>query len=224
MKAILFDLDGTLLNRDASVSVFVEKQYERLHNYVGHISKQQYTRRFTELDQRGYVWKDKVYAQLVQEFALTTITSEQLLEDYVQHFKYSCVAFPNLVEMLASLKRAGYKLGMITNGFGQFQMDNIRALQIESFFDVILVSEWEGLKKPDERIFLKALEQLQVAPCASIFVGDHPENDVKAARYVGMKGVWKKDAGWHDVLADAVIEDLLELLPVLETFKEGATN
>ena len=84
MKAILFDLDGTLLNRDASVKVFVEKQYERLHNYVGHIEKQQYTERFIELDQRGYVWKDKVYAQLVQEFALTTITSEQLLEDYLQ--------------------------------------------------------------------------------------------------------------------------------------------
>ena len=224
MKAILFDLDGTLLNRDASVKVFVEKQYERLYSALGYIPKERYTERFIELDQRGYVWKDKVYAQLVQEFGLTTITSEQLLEDYLQQFQYSCVAFPNLMEMLEALKQAGYKLGMITNGFGQFQMDNIKALQIESFFDVILVSEWEGLKKPDARIFLKALEQLQVAPCESIFVGDHPENDVKAAKNVGMKGVWKKDAGWHAVLSDAVIEDLLELLSVLETFKEEATN
>ncbi|WP_274308477.1 HAD family hydrolase [Solibacillus daqui] len=220
MKAILFDLDGTLLNRDASVKVFVEKQYERLHNYVGHIPKEQYTERFIELDQRGYVWKDKVYAQLVQEFAITNITSEQLLEDYLHEFKYSCVAFPNLIELLEALKKAHYKLGIITNGYGQFQMDNIKALQIEHYFDVILVSEWEGMKKPDERIFLKAVGQLQVTPSESVFVGDHPENDVKAARRIGMKGVWKKDDQWDDVLADAVIEDLLELLPVLEKIRK----
>lgn len=91
MKAILFDLDGTLLNRDASVKVFVEKQYERLQDVVGHISKQRYIERFIELDQRGYVWKDKVYAQIVQEFAITKMTAEQLLEDYLHEFKYSCV-------------------------------------------------------------------------------------------------------------------------------------
>ncbi|MEK4701553.1 HAD family hydrolase [Solibacillus sp. FSL R7-0668] len=220
MKAILFDLDGTLLNRDASVKVFVEKQYERLQDVVGHISKQRYIERFIELDQRGYVWKDKVYAQIVQEFAITKMTAEQLLEDYLHEFKYSCVAFPNLLKMLESLKNAHYRLGIITNGYGQFQMDNIKALQIEHYFDIILVSEWEGMKKPDERIFLKALNQLQVAPCESVFVGDHPENDVRAAKQVGMKGIWKKDAGWEEVLADVVIEDLLELVPVLENFEK----
>ncbi|HEY4623470.1 MAG TPA: HAD family hydrolase [Solibacillus sp.] len=220
MKAILFDLDGTLLNRDASVKVFVEKQYERLQDVVGHISKQRYIERFIELDQRGYVWKDKVYAQIVQEFAITKMTTEQLLQDYLDEFKYSCVAFPNLLEMLESLKNAHYRLGIITNGYGQFQMDNIKALQIEHYFDIILVSEWEGMKKPDERIFLKALNQLQVAPCESVFVGDHPENDVRAAKQVGMKGIWKKDAGWEEVLADVVIEDLLELVPVLENFEK----
>lgn len=187
---------------------------------MGHISKQRYIERFIELDQRGYVWKDKVYAQIVQEFAITKMTAEQLLQDYLYEFKYSCVAFPNLVEMLESLKNAHYRLGIITNGYGQFQMDNIKALQIEHYFDIILVSEWEGIKKPDERIFLKALDQLQVAPGESVFVGDHPENDVRAAKQVGMKGIWKKDAGWDEVLADVVIEDLLELVPVLESFEK----
>lgn len=59
-KAILLDFDGTLLNRNASVKVFVEKYYERLHKCVGHIVKEQYVERFIELDQRGYVWKDNV--------------------------------------------------------------------------------------------------------------------------------------------------------------------
>ena len=39
MKAALFDLDGTLLNRDASIELFIEQQYERLKSVFGSISK-----------------------------------------------------------------------------------------------------------------------------------------------------------------------------------------
>jgi putative hydrolase of the HAD superfamily len=51
---------------------------------------------------------------------------------------------------------------MITNGIGKFQMDNIKALGIEKYFKTILVSEWEGFKKPDPNIFFRALKQLHV--------------------------------------------------------------
>lgn len=43
-------------------------------------------RRFIELDNRGYVWKDKVYQQLVNEFEITDITWEELLQDYLNQF------------------------------------------------------------------------------------------------------------------------------------------
>ena len=59
IKAALFDLDGTLLNRDASVQLFIEQQYERLKAVLGCIPKEQYITRFIQLDKRGYVWKDK---------------------------------------------------------------------------------------------------------------------------------------------------------------------
>jgi len=105
---------------------------------------------------------------------------------------------------------------MITNGFGQFQMDNIKALEIEKFFDVILVSEWEGMKKPNPQLFMSALEKLHVLPYESIFLGDHPENDVKGAQDVGMKGIWKRDFQWDFVEADAIIDDLLELPAIID--------
>lgn len=76
---------------------------------------------------------------------------------------------------------------------------------------MILVSEWEGIKKTDPEIFKKALEKLDVPPEQSIFVGDHPKNDVKAAQSIGMKGIWKKDLQWNDVEADFTINDLMEL-------------
>ncbi|WP_332698175.1 HAD family hydrolase [Halalkalibacter lacteus] len=216
IKAVIFDLDGTLLYRDASVQKFIDNQYDRLNKWVGHIPKGKYTSRFIELDCRGYVWKDKVYQQLVNEFNITGITWESLLQDYLEQFKNSCVPFPNLNSMLKGLKSKSIKLGIITNGKGQFQMDNIKALGIEKYFETIIVSEWAGLKKPDPQIFKKALEQLNVSPNESMYVGDHPENDVRAAQKVGMKGIWKKDSQWNNVETDFIIDDLGELPLIIE--------
>jgi putative hydrolase of the HAD superfamily len=212
IKAVLFDLDGTLLDRDESVKKFIDDQYDRLHRIVGHILRETYIKRFIVLDKRGYVWKDKVYQRLVEEFQITAMTWEELLQDYLSEFKNHCVPFPNLISTLDKLKSRDIRLGMITNGRGQFQLDNIRALGIEKYFDTILISEWEGIKKPDPEIFKRALKQLKIAAHQSIFVGDHPENDVKAAQNVGMKGVWKKDPQWESAEADYIVDDLAELL------------
>lgn len=218
IKAVLFDLDGTLLDRDQSLQLFVNDQYERLNAFLSHIPKEKYVSRFIQLDKRGYVWKDKVYQQLIDEFNITALPWEVLLQDYLNEFKHHCVGFPHIHKILEELKENGFTLGLITNGYGQFQMDNINALQIKKYFDVILVSEWEGIKKPDPQIFINALHKLDVAPSESVFIGDHPENDVKAAQNVGLKGIWKKDKGWNDVQADAVIKDLLELPFIIERF------
>ncbi|MFC7784070.1 MULTISPECIES: HAD family hydrolase [unclassified Rossellomorea] len=212
IQAAIFDLDGTLLNRDASVYEFISNQYERLDKWLRHIPKESYITRFIELDKRGYVWKDEVYKRLIEEFTIPELTWEGLLEDYISEFKHSCVPFPHLHNMLDELKKKNIKLGMITNGFGQFQMDNILALEIKAYFDEILVSEWEGLKKPDPKIFKRALVRLNLKPHECIFIGDHPEYDVYGAQKVGMKGIWKKDPHLsHAESADGVIDDLMEL-------------
>ena len=118
-----------------------------------------------------------------------------------------------------SLSENDLLLGIVTNGYGQFQMNVIKALEIERFFGTILVSEWEGIKKPDPRIFLRAAQQLGVSPYECIFIGDHPVNDVRAAEKAGMKGIWKRDSYWQDVGADCVIEELSELPLIVEKLK-----
>lgn len=220
IKAVVFDLDGTLLDRDASVRKFIEDQYERLHKWLGHIPKRQYVSAFITLDCRGYVWKDKVYQQMITDLKIRKVSWQTLLDDYVERFQNHCIPFPNLLSMLEHLKSNTIRLGMITNGKGQFQMDNIRALGIENYFDTILVSEWEGIKKPQSEIFKRALQQLDVLPSESIYVGDHPENDVEGAKNTGMLGIWKKDKQWKHVEADYVIEDLKEIPLIVHTLNK----
>ena len=102
--AVIFDLDGTLLDRDASLISFVDNQYERWKRYLGHIPKEQYMSRFIDLDCHGYVWKDKVYQQLIEEYHIEA-SWEELLSDYIDGFQHTCIPFGNLLPMLEQLKR-----------------------------------------------------------------------------------------------------------------------
>ncbi|MBT2659608.1 HAD family hydrolase [Bacillus sp. ISL-45] len=215
MEAVFFDFDGTLLDREASLVKFIEEQYERFKPELNKVDKQLYIKRFIELDARGYVWKDKVYSKLLIEMNIAGVTWQELLEDYITNFKHYCTGFQNLHDVLGELKQMGLKMGMISNGKTHFQMANIKALGIEGYFDTILISEAEGLRKPDSRIFQKGLDVLAVSASRSIFVGDHPENDVAASKRVGMMGIWKRDDYWYSAEADYTIEDLSELLKIV---------
>jgi putative hydrolase of the HAD superfamily len=113
--------------------------------------------------------------------------------------------------MLKELKSRSLSLGVITNGKGKLQMDSIEALGIKPYFDTILISEWEGLKKPQPEIFLKAVNSLNLSSGECVFVGDHPENDVRAANAVGMTSIWKRDHLCRQVEADYIINGLDEI-------------
>ncbi|MGE6258285.1 HAD family hydrolase [Heyndrickxia sporothermodurans] len=215
IKAALFDLDGTLLNRDASVEKLIRNQYDRFRESAGHIPKDTYLLRFIELECRGYVWKDKVYQQLVKEFHIHNVSWKELLEDYVTQFQFHCIPFPNLKRLLDILKCEGLALAIISNGIGQFQMNNVIALGIEKYFDNIFISEWEGVKKPNQQIFERAMHKLNVQAIECVFIGDHPENDIKAAHNIGMRTIWKKDNFYENVEADYVVDDLIEIVAII---------
>lgn len=216
IKAVIFDLDGTLLDRDRSLAEFVETQYDRLAEHVQHIPKDLFIDRFIELDAKGYVWKDRVYQQLIKELGIKGIEWQTLLADYVANFKNHCIPFPDLGIMLQKLTQQSFRLGMITNGRGQFQMDNILALGIEGHLEEILISEWEGMAKPDAAIFHKALASLNVSAGEAVYIGDHPQNDIHAAKAVGMKAIWKKGEHWSCQEADGEIAGLNEVPGLVE--------
>jgi putative hydrolase of the HAD superfamily len=217
LRAILFDLDATLLDRETSLHYFVEQQHQRLSQFLAHISRAEYTTRFIELDANGYVWKDRVYEQLITEFKISGITWADLLKDYVSNFHRYCIGFPGLEGMLQTVSQQGYLLGIITNGPDPFQMQNIETLGIRPYFAIILVSGAEGIKKPNPEIFRRALDRLGVIAEEAVFVGDHPKIDIEAAQRVGMKVIWKQSDYWGSCpSADAVCRELVELPGIIE--------
>lgn len=212
LKAVLFDLDGTLLDRDDLVNGLITAQHERFSALLSHIPVADYLRHFIALDQRGYTPKTQVYPQLLRELSLPEHHWEALFADYLAHYHQYSVGFPDMLAMLTTLHESGLRLGIITNGRGDLQTNAIRALEIENFFDVILISEVEGLRKPDSRIFQRALERLDVGADEAVFVGDHPDTDVGGALNAGLKAIWKRDAHWPPpAYADGIVDDLMTL-------------
>ncbi|WP_010289189.1 HAD family hydrolase [Kurthia massiliensis] len=212
IHAVLFDLDGTLFDRASVVQTFISRQHERLNLQC---DRDAYLERFLALDKNGTVWKDKVYTQLVEEFSLP-FSMNALLADYIIHFPEYVVPFPHLEQLLSNLKAQGQKLAIVSNGIGQFQLSVIHALGMEQYFDAILISDWEKLRKPDARLFQRACDKLGVSVEESLFVGDNPEVDIDGAKGAGMLTAWKK-SGDQQVNADYVVDDLLDIETIIQT-------
>ncbi|MFC4410448.1 HAD family hydrolase [Chungangia koreensis] len=217
IRAIVFDLDGTLLNREESLLRFAEDQYDRLHTQFGGLSKQEFVTNLIEMDCRGYVWKDEVYRRMVSKFGFS-ISWEELLTDYKENFYRHCVPFSNMGEMFEGLK--GFRLGMITNGLQDVQFSNIKALGLDRLLDVILISESEGVAKPDLEIFKRAAERLGVQTDECVFVGDHPDKDIRAAQNAGMQAVWKRDPNYEAPEVNYIVEDLVEVVSILNRINQ----
>ncbi len=216
IQAVIFDLDGTLLNRQLSLQRFITGQYQRFFNDLQPVSLPDYSRRFITLDNDGYVSKDVVYQQLLQEFEITTVTWRQLFDDYLVFFPDHCIAYPDTTVMLNNLNKQGYLIGLISNGASDFQRANLEALGIVHYFNHILISEDIGIKKPDPLIFNYFLEKCALDAHATVYIGDHPVNDVYGAQQVGMNVIWKRNGSTRRPPCTDWIDDWSELGTLLQ--------
>jgi putative hydrolase of the HAD superfamily len=215
--AVLFDLDGTLLDRETSVRNCIQDQFARFSDRLGSVSMGEFLALFGTLDQRGYVPKTVVYERMRAELGFSLPLSRALTDDYFLSYPRFCAGFRNMAQTLKTLRDRGIKLAIVTNASVSFQTSAIQALRIEHMFDAIVISEAEGVRKPDRRIFDLTLARLGVAPADAVFEGDHPEIDIRGAQGAGMRAIWKRGDYWGAcTFANAVIEELEELPGVLD--------
>lgn len=218
ITAALFDLDGTLFDRDAALRAFAAAQHARFRAAWPNVSQEYYVAHLLALDQRGAVWKDRVYQALVQETGANGVTWGELLADYEAGFPAHGQAFPFAREVLATLRERGFRLALITNGLTRLQSRVLRALALEDYFEAVLISEAEGVRKPAPEIFLRALRRLHARPEQAVMIGDNPVADIASARAVGLRTVWKPDPPSlaASVSADATLRCLSELPALLD--------
>ena len=217
IHAVLFDLDGTLLDRASSLELFLNQQYDRFAVPLSDIDRGIYIRTIMELDRHGHVPNPEVYALAQGRLHLSSELSAALLNDFKTIFPSQAIPFSGMHEMLKSLSSMSLALGLVTNGSVQSQRPKIEALRIADYFGVLLISEEQGVRKPDPEIYRRAMRKLDSTPANTVFIGDHPEADIAGAARLGLKTIWKRNDCWPAPRqADGVI-DGLEEIPALIT-------
>jgi putative hydrolase of the HAD superfamily len=218
-RAILFDLDDTLNDRQATLKIFVEHFLQEFASKLEPISFDDLLLEYQRVDAGGYRPRDQVHAMLAESLPwLEPIKPLTLVTFWYGLFPKLSVPMPHARETLIALQSRGIKLGLVTNGKTRVQQQKLETLGLQEFFDPILISEHLGIKKPDSRIFEIALEHWELEPAHVWMVGDHPVNDVLGARGAGLTGVWLKNANhvWPNTIERGLeIEALPELLGLL---------
>ena len=213
--AILFDLDGTLLDRDASIEPFLREQCKR--SKLDHLPFEKYRDRFIELDEHGYGDKQRVFQTLTTEFAIP-MTADELVTDFRRNAWKNCQTFAGAVRVLEQLRSRGHKLGIVTNGSVESQRAKLLDADLVARVDEVLISEEEQLRKPDKQIFVLAAGRLGVSAGECVFVGDNPEIDIVGAHNAGMETVWFKSylpwAGSLAIVPGHTVTTLAELLSI----------
>ncbi|HZJ08463.1 MAG TPA: HAD family hydrolase, partial [Trueperaceae bacterium] len=189
VRAVLFDLDGTLINRLPTLLAYLPKQFLSYAPPARHDETVSYVRRFLELDADGYGNKESLYETLTSEFGLQAGVDE-LLQDFRSNAFDEVFLFPDALDVLTELRRLGYVLGIVSNGSAQSQRKKISVADLARHVEVVLISGVVGLRKPDSAIFHRAAGELSVMPEACLFVGDDPERDILGAAAAGMRTAW----------------------------------
>jgi len=215
MRAILFDLDGTLFDRDATVQRVLAWQVAAFRAELPSGRAPEFIARVTALDAHGHHDKRDVYERIARQFGLDEGCCDRLIETFWQQYHALALAMPDAVPVLEALRSRGFRTGIVTNGTSAVQDGTIDALGLRPRVDAVLVSEREGLRKPDAALFQRAVARLACRAQECWFVGDHPTVDVDGARGAGLRAVWKRTPYWSTPSGAPIVDRLSELLPLV---------
>ena len=173
-KAILFDLDGTLVD---SVGAYLE---------VARVAAKLYDLEVTEAQVRHALatgtnfWKAMVTDE-AQRKALFTHAAREWPRVLREHGK----VYPGLAGTLDELKRRGFALGIVSGARPEV-MELLH--DVRDRFDTVVLGPDVSQRKPHPEGIQKALSHLRVAPQHAVYVGDTPL-DIQASRAAGVRAV-----------------------------------
>jgi putative hydrolase of the HAD superfamily len=96
--------------------------------------------------------------------------------------------YPDSKPMLDDLSKRDMKVGLISNAT-DLARRVLRRLDLDRYFDPIIISSEIGHRKPEREIFAKAVRDAGVAPSRALYIGDKLAVDVKGASGAGMNAV-----------------------------------
>lgn len=205
VRAVLFDLDGTLVDSVPDLGAAARRMLlglglpakgdEEIRDYVG--------KGTAKLVQRCLGVNEGRFEEAMRLFDVA------YREESGRHSRL----YSGVLEGLDQLRTLGLPLGCVTNKPAEFTLPLLDALDLSRYFSVVVSGDTVARRKPDPMPMLHACDTLRVAPTATLVIGDSA-NDAQAARAAGCR-VLCVPYGYREGLpvnaldCDGIVEDIV---------------
>ena len=212
-RAVLFDLDGTLLDTigdlaDAANRMLAElarpsRNQAEIHSFVG----------------KGL--PNLVRRCMTDNAQATEAEIESAIVLFRRHYELvngvSTTLYPGVVDTLTALRERDIRLAVVTNKAEAFTLPLLERMAIAHYFDAVVSGDTLPVKKPDPATVRLACERLGVTPTQALMIGDSA-NDAQAARAAGCPVLlvtygYNHGRPAREVDADAWLDSLAALVP-----------
>jgi len=192
LKAVLFDLDGTLVRTAPISEIFL--RILRKHNI--HVSLKVHEGLFSEVAEMDLKYFKLPYMEFWRAYNLRILDrlrvqgdlerlADTLTEEWWDNAELK--VYPEVEDVLRLLRQMRLKTGIVSNGFQTDIHEILSRTGLKGKFDVTVGVDDVGKPKPHPEIFDYALKKLRIKPHEALFVGDNPKTDYKGAEAAGLK-------------------------------------
>lgn len=226
---VLFDLDGTLVDKGFRNMSLAKTRYNAIKNIAGEPA----ANRWAELsgvelpsfnvDDNGPLSKASrkedltvattaIWLDGLNWFNAKELATQAYAEaDAAQSTGFKTELIPGTLEALKRLREAGVKLGIATNGSGKTARELMEAISIDDLFDVYVGADEVAEGKPMPDMIIESCSRLGVDPSDTVYVGDELVDAIAATRG-GCIGVvivsWEPDVSEYDAFVVDSVADI----------------
>jgi len=221
IKGILFDLYGTLIDIETDESLDeiyrVIAHYLTYHGVYLHrwevreryyqVMKQQKEARceeYPEIDVEA-IWNQLLMQEGIKSSVLRGQLAKVIAHIYRGVSRSRLQLYPGVKKVLNELQ-ADYRLALISDAQSCYALPEIRAVGLDGYFNPIVISSHYGFRKPDSRLFQKALDNMKLKPEEVIWVGNDMFRDIFGANLLGIRNIFidsnQGAKSYKDVVAD----------------------
>ena len=226
MKAVLFDLDGTLIDTAAD---FIRILQDMCREKGGPVVDADLIR--TQVSEGARAMVKLVYPELDVEDPVFLDHRQDFLDRYGADIAVDTDLFIGMQALLTELEQQQIPWGIVTNKPRWLSESLLQALNLTERCSVLVCPEDVRNTKPDPEPMYLAADQIQITAKDCIYVGDHPR-DIDAGRSAGMYTIlaaygylplqYKDDlTAWH---ADCIVNTVVELHDVIRQHVIGTNS
>jgi len=220
IKAVIFDLDNTLLD-------FMKmKEYAVKAAIAGMIeagldidNEESYKTIVSIYEKEG--WENQ---QVFNYFLVRTVGEVNnkylaaAIVAYRRAREANLLLYPNVNHTLVELMKIGIKLAVVSDAPSREAWMRIYYLNLHHHFDIVLTFDDTNARKPSPIPFQMALKELKTEPSETLMVGDWPERDVVGANNLGIRTIFARygdSFGTINSGADWDINDVYEIVGIV---------